>query len=120
MWLEDRKDSTKIRSFGGRQGCSNFGRMMCVVIDDSNTDSRFDLESPVDPPKAFKRISNDAGFDAHITGRRKSGCRIQDVVHTRNIEAKLFERSAVKSQGKRGAETFDIHIRDPHIGRSSG
>src|SRR5437867_8733686 len=88
MRLEDGKDSTEIRSFGGCQGCSNFGRMMCVVVDNRNTDSRFDLESPVDPSKGFQRIGNDARLDAHVTGRGKRGCRIQYVVHTRNIEAK--------------------------------
>ena len=93
---------------------------MGVIVDDGDTDSRFDLEAPVDPSKTFKRLGNHAGFDAHITGGCKSTCRIQNIVDTRNIEPELFERSSIKSQDECRAESFDIHIDDAHIGRSSG
>src|SRR5437660_8881238 len=119
MWLENRKNSWETRGFRGSERCSNFGRMMSVVIDDGDTASRLDLESPVDPPKGFKRTGNDPGLDAHIPDRCKGGCRIQYVVRTRNIKAELLRCSAVKSQCERRPEAFDIHIRDAHIGRSS-
>src|SRR5207247_1818172 len=118
MRLEDRKDAAEIAGLRRAQRGADLGWMMCVVVNDGDAVTRFDLEPPVDSAETLKRARNDARFNAHVPRGCERSSGIENVVHAGHVQLKVLRAAAIEPQRKRGTEAFEVDAGNANVGGS--
>src|ERR1700675_3596367 len=118
MRLEEHQQAIKLANLGGFQRCSNFYRVMAIVVDDGDVVGHaFDIEAAPNAGKFCQAIADQLDRHAEIQGHGGGGGGVGPVVDAWRVrQAEAAERFALKSQLEFADQAFEFYIADHQIG----